>query len=103
MNMYIAPVQTYEIKRNYLPLGIMLSFYLMYNTNYTFPHIKALEIKLTLPYIGQCQPRVIIFINILENEFPTLHAKFQNQTSGSEEKALNVLTYGYDNHLCHLI
>ena len=33
--------------------------------------------------IGQGQPRVIIYINIVELESPMLHAKF---TSGSEEE-----------------
>ena len=40
------------------------------------------------PYhkIGQGQPRVIIYINIVEPESPMIHAKFQDhRTSGSGE------------------
>ena len=37
--------------------------------------------------IGQGQPRVIIYINVVEPESPMLHAKFQDhRTSGSGEE-----------------
>ena len=49
---------------------------------------------LTLPKIGQCHPRVMIYINFVELLSLMLHAKFQNHwPSGSGEKIYKRFCY----------
>ena len=65
------------------------------STVFIFSYRKALATKFDLAKIGQGQPRVIIYTNYVELEFPMLHAKFQDhRTSGSgEEDFLRFLPY----------
>ena len=54
--------------------------------------------------IGQDQPRVIIWINLVELEYPMLHTKFQgHQRFGSRRRIFKVFTiYGHGGHICHV-
>ena len=53
--------------------------------------------------IGQCQPKVIIYINFVELESPMLHAKFQDHRTWFWRRFLKVFTiYGHGSHLGHV-